>query len=905
MTKKGVHEWLKANIHSMDFPATYLGTEPGLLSRRANDAETQVVLCTPGGYEDVASNRALSLFNEQLNSKLEAVGVDLAFFPNTARELHLFQKAGVPIFSLQKKRPIGAYDVICFSIHQSLQFFVVAKMLVMSGVPVRAADRTEDHPLVIFGGQAMMSPEPVWALPDVIFLGEGDDAFQNILYALSNLQRVGATKAEQVDALSRYSGVYIPGWYKELYTKKHVLRGRGQLVPGAPKTVAPLRLRNLDNVPLSTSPWLRYTEDAATWSTSTLEVSRGCGHGCRFCQVGWTRRPYRERSLTKVKAVAEEILANSGSQTFIPYALNVGDYSRRRAMMDWVLRLVTGSVSQSSQRVDDWARGDCYVRLICEGGLTGVTLGVEGFSERLRRGLNKRVSRKQLMAACGNVFARGVQNLKLYYITSLPGEGEEDYKEFHEDIRAIMRRRDKLGAATQVRIQFTQFQAEPHTPMQWAETRPDNRPLYPTIDVLDELGVGFMFGSGTGHTAANMLSILNRGDRRMCEPLIRMATEEDFIYWPGRGKRDRRAVEKFAAFYAEQGNAHPDGVEYVNTAKPEDEVFSWDFIRPGVPKIVLWSEWQRCLAGEEGPGCVECEVEFCGACDNPDDREEHYRYQRRRETDPDVIVERAKVRRDLAVQRVRVRFGVRADHRFLPRRAVHTMFRRALLQLGVKLARRPFNLASDGIATKNWTWGVDYLDIFLREKVQDTRHITLALSNAAPGILKIDVCQIMPLRAKPMANVIHSVAYHMDLTEFDDKRISAGFEYLRQMKAEGMELPVVRRRAGFGGDSWRHKVDGIKHIHEFFCYDDQLVMVLSRLVSPYDIFAGVFKSKWRYAQNFPAERLEFHVPVIAAQDDLFRGHCDECHQMLPVNLFDEPGECLRCMYGGDRRGACG
>lgn len=893
-TAHQIKQWLQENLHRFDSPAAYLGTEPGLRRRDAEECSYRAVLCIPTGYEESGANRAVSLFNQHINDGLEDVLLDLAYFPNTPRELRLIEKSGFGIFSLQRKWPLAAYDFIGFSIHQPLQFFAVVRMLAMSGIPVRAHERMADAPLVVFGGPAMLTPEPVWAVPDLVFIGEGDEALPVALAVCTEMKRnEWSVRPMMVEELAREPGFYVPGWYKENYRTDGMIEGRLPLERNAPERVVAQRLRNLDKVRVATQPFVRYVEDAALWGTGAIEVSRGCVHGCRFCQEGWTRRPYRERSIGFVSRAAEELTPHAGTHTFAPYAFNVGDYSSKCSLVRHILENVGDTIGQSSQRVEHWAEGGAYIDLLAIGGLRRVTWGVEGFSERLRRMLNKHITRAQFYAACQHAFDRNLLSIKLMYITSVPGEEESDYAEFQDDIRHVLRLRDKSGAKTALRCQFTQFQAEAHTPLQWAEVKPDARPLYPTMDFLREQGVDFNFGRGTGHTAANLLNILHRGDRRMCAPLIRLAEEDGYVYWEGAGKRDKKAVEQLSGYYMEQRHAHPNGLDYLNRERAPDEQFSWDFIDTGVPKPVLRAEYEQALQELESPVCrpIEARCRQCGACDTTDRTTlTKYRHQIKQEAEVSAAI---KLKSIEPVQRARIRFFVEDSHRFLPRRAQQTVLRRVMMLEGLPVSSRNISLASDGVNWRNWTAGVDYADVYLAEKVFTTGHILNSIRRQADLFLMSDMVQFVGLDSRPVGHLADSVVYRMEYPQRGNK-IAEAIKAYNQLP-RGAALEVVRRRFG-RGEVWRTKVDLTEHLFDLFWAQGALYFVMSPVVSVYDAFAAVFHSTWRNAVRWPARRIDFLQRRDRSMEDFFYPMCS-CGNDVEVNLFDEPiGErCIRCL----------
>ena len=83
---------------------------------------------------------------------------------------------GVPQFTVDAHRPVGAFDVLGVSFATEMAYTNLLTVLDLAGIPLFSADRTVAHPLVIAGGHAAFNPEPVADFLDVVVLGDGEQA---------------------------------------------------------------------------------------------------------------------------------------------------------------------------------------------------------------------------------------------------------------------------------------------------------------------------------------------------------------------------------------------------------------------------------------------------------------------------------------------------------------------------------------------------------------------------------------------------------------------------------------------------------------------------------------------------------------------------------------------------------
>ena len=64
----------------------------------------------------------------------------------------LLRQHGQPLFSLEGKMSLAAYDVLGITLPYELCYTNILTVLDLTGLPLRSADRDASHPLILGGG---------------------------------------------------------------------------------------------------------------------------------------------------------------------------------------------------------------------------------------------------------------------------------------------------------------------------------------------------------------------------------------------------------------------------------------------------------------------------------------------------------------------------------------------------------------------------------------------------------------------------------------------------------------------------------------------------------------------------------------------------------------------------------
>ena len=142
----------------------------------------------PDAYEVGLPNQGVQILYEVLNERTDVLAErTYSVWPDLEA---LMREHDVPQFTVDAHRPVGAFDVLGVSFSTELGYTNLLTALDLAGIPLEAADRTDEHPIVLIGGHAAFNPEPIADFVDAVVVGDGEQA----VLAASDLIR--AWKAE-------------------------------------------------------------------------------------------------------------------------------------------------------------------------------------------------------------------------------------------------------------------------------------------------------------------------------------------------------------------------------------------------------------------------------------------------------------------------------------------------------------------------------------------------------------------------------------------------------------------------------------------------------------------------------------------------------------------------------------
>jgi len=581
--------------------ARYTGGEWNAVRKDWDACDVRVAFAYPDLYDIGMSNLGLGILYDIVNRR-EGMLAERVFAPWSDMEA-LMRAEGVPLWSLESRRPLAEFDIIGFSLSYEGTYTNILNMLDLAGLPVLAAERDERHPLVICGGSGALNPDALADFVDVFVLGDGEETIVDIVDFVREWKRQGGgPRDEMLRRLQKIWGIYVPRFYEPRYHPDGTVAAVEPVEDWLPPRVTKRFVQQLP--PPLTKPIVPFLQ--TVHDRMAIEIQRGCTQGCRFCQAGIIYRPRLERSPEEVVAAAKELRANTGYDELSLVSLSTTDHSRIVEIVDG-LRGAFGNtiaISLPSMRVDSFS-----VRIseaVAARGKHSITFAPEAGTERLRMTINKIVTDEDLFRAVDNAFSKGWTNVKMYFMVGQPTETHEDI----EGIVALAKRvreigRSYHGGRARVRVSTSNFIPKAHTPFQWAvQEQPEvlrARHLY-LRDALKKAGVQFTW-EDPEHSLLE--AVLSRGDRRLGKAIhaawrggARFDAWHEHYDW----SRWLRAFDETGldlAFYA---------------YRPPDlwGKFPWSHINIGVTESYLRAEWLRTLKHETTPDCHKQPCNVCG-----------------------------------------------------------------------------------------------------------------------------------------------------------------------------------------------------------------------------------------------------------------------------------------------------
>ena len=594
---------LQRILPTVQKPARYTGGEYNEIKKNLEDVRVRIAFCFPDTYEIGMSNVGMRILYGVMN-EMDGVWCERVFAPWGDME-DAMRANNLPLWALESQDPVKDFDMIAFTIGYEMCYTNILNMLRLSGLPLRAKERTGLKNIVFAGGVCAFNPEPLADFIDFFSLGEGEEITKEIVTLYDRAKAEGWTKDAFLLAVSEIPGVYVPSFYEHTYNDDGTLAAITP-VNDAPERITKRIIEDLDQAYFPTKMIVPSTE--IVHERANLEVFRGCIRGCRFCQAGFTYRPVRRKSAEVLYRQAVETLSDSGHNEITLSSLSTSDYRELKALTDEMIPYCQENrinLSVPSLRADNFSRE--LMQKLQTLRKSGLTFAPEAGTQRLRDVINKNLTEEEILTTCANAFSGGWNNVKLYFMLGLPTETDEDVLGIADLIYKIIQSWKENASnkkrGLRVHVATAYFVPKPHTPFQWEKQITSEEYLRRCRLLKDHFYSKSIEYNYHTPDISRLEAVTARGDRRL-GAVIEKAMENG-------AKMD--GWDEYFDYQAWLDAFDSCGIDpdfYTIRGYGEDEVLPWDTIDVGVTKKFLLRERRQAYLNTVTPDCRH----GCSAC---------------------------------------------------------------------------------------------------------------------------------------------------------------------------------------------------------------------------------------------------------------------------------------------------